>query len=436
MGCRILVRVEPQALATYAEPLFRAKIPTVGVPPELSLGKHVNVHPHVMFVTTLAADTEPEWRRLCQFLTESDEELLAYFPKLLGPRATGLTTEQATLIQRGFSDCSEVFLTDLPQGRSGASVLLAYPTIARPVQGEGVPLVIKFDDRNDIAAEHENYESHLRPFVPYHLGPHLVVRRCCLGSQIGALVATFVEESESLLQCAISGRGAGVVSGLLDRTLAGWWRSAQRLRVPFAVEIAKQLPNEIESARADEAKRVGAKHSLGDLRAHLRSFDEEYAWCGHLHGDLHAENVRIRGGDAVLIDFGKCTSGPVLYDPAALEASLLIGDVEAERRAGHDVAVRSWERRARLLCEEIELGPATEGAPMGKRWDWLHAAVREIRLLAMSKQGAPDQYAIALGVALVRASARRVGDQRRPADSRRRAFAYVLGERLIMRART
>jgi tRNA A-37 threonylcarbamoyl transferase component Bud32 len=45
---------------------------------------------------------------------------------------------------------------------------------------------------------------------------------------------------------------------------------------------------------------------------------------GTTHGDLHGNNVRIAGADAILIDFASVDYGPLTVDPAALDVSLMM----------------------------------------------------------------------------------------------------------------
>jgi len=45
---------------------------------------------------------------------------------------------------------------------------------------------------------------------------------------------------------------------------------------------------------------------------------------GMTHGDLHGNNVRVSGRDAILIDFASVAEGPLTVDPAALDVSLMM----------------------------------------------------------------------------------------------------------------
>ena len=54
---------------------------------------------------------------------------------------------------------------------------------------------------------------------------------------------------------------------------------------------------------------------------------------GVVHGDLHALNVLVRGGDAIVIDFEKLEIQlPLLLDLASLEAGLFVDGFIGDRR--------------------------------------------------------------------------------------------------------
>ncbi|WP_430702203.1 phosphotransferase [Mesorhizobium captivum] len=54
------------------------------------------------------------------------------------------------------------------------------------------------------------------------------------------------------------------------------------------------------------------------------------------HGDLHGENVRVRGGQAILIDFAAVDHGPLVIDPAALETALVLKRLPNNQLNGWD----------------------------------------------------------------------------------------------------
>ena len=59
---------------------------------------------------------------------------------------------------------------------------------------------------------------------------------------------------------------------------------------------------------------------------------------GAIHGDLHALNVLVRGGDAIVIDFEKVEmKAPLLLDFASLEAGLFVGGFIGDGRDGQEL---------------------------------------------------------------------------------------------------
>ncbi len=66
---------------------------------------------------------------------------------------------------------------------------------------------------------------------------------------------------------------------------------------------------------------------------------------GPYHADLHTGNVMVRGGDAILIDFGSTSHGPLTADPATLEASLMLERSHGKKKK----RFQEW----RVLIDEI-----------------------------------------------------------------------------------
>src|SRR5262249_17434255 len=145
------------------------------------------------------------------------------------------------------------------EGHSGVSVYRAYPELAKGQLGKWpMTYFIKLGRRDAILSEYENYEARVDPYVPFHLGPHLVQDRCCLGAENRILVGDWVEESESLHDCAREGRAGPAISCLFDRTLLGWHRSATSEASSVAKELAPAFPAAIDAARVARAKQMGS----------------------------------------------------------------------------------------------------------------------------------------------------------------------------------
>jgi Ser/Thr protein kinase RdoA (MazF antagonist) len=118
-----------------------------------------------------------------------------------------------------------------------------------------------------------------------------------------------------------------------------------------------------------------------------------------VHGDLHARNVRVRANDAVVIDFARSDGeGPLIYDLAMLEASLLI-DAFSEESQG-----ATWVAAVKPLYRDISKSGVFPHAPARSHAAWFFSCVRQIRLeaAAMQRGGSGEsQYATALAVALL-----------------------------------
>jgi hypothetical protein len=75
----------------------------------------------------------------------------------------------------------------------------------------------------------------------------------------------------------------------------------------------------------DLAFKQGAQLAPERLEADLKTLQLPRYRRTLTHGDLHGENVRVAGVDAILIDFNSITHGPLVADPAVLDVSLIVG---------------------------------------------------------------------------------------------------------------
>jgi len=338
------------------------------------------------------------------------------------------------LARRAFRDCREIHLAPLPGGKSGARVFLAFAD----VRGTwSMPFFVKMGERGEIFEEYRKYEDHVDAYVPFHLGPNLDYARCCLGAHDGLLVGDFVEESESLLDCARDGRGSPAIACLFERTLRGWHGHVEhRHEVPAK---ALPFPAEVGLGRWLRARELGASRSVDDLRAVLdRCVPTPFLW-GRTHGDLHASNVRVRGTEAILIDFLQCGEGPLIRDAAALEASLFVGslDPRGDQDAEADPAEQegrfsAWRASVEPLYREIGLRVVPASPRPQDPWAWFHLCVRQIRMHAFHMERAAGQYALALAAALLFKAGKDDGVD--DPERSTRALAYVYGEQLLLAA--
>jgi Ser/Thr protein kinase RdoA (MazF antagonist) len=160
---------------------------------------------------------------------------------------------------------------------------------------------------------------------------------------------------------------------------------------------------------------------------------------------LHAANVRVRATDAILIDFFAHQTGPVVYDAACIEASLVVEGFGDGRKLARDAM--SYQK-LRLLDEEIQewmealigLYDNMDASQMLRHPNpkdptcWFHKCIRQVRRYAREAEMAKDQYAGALGLALLTKATKDL-EVPEPEGSRR-AAAYVFAELVLTKAFT
>lgn len=432
--CRVIVRLAPgpantsgnagRAVLTTLSPSLGLPIAELGDPN----GEPPFPHLHVF-------DTGVAWNEVANYVLQHPSERLPVsdtLPSITTITHSGaslnLTSSQARLVRRAFFDCSEVHLVAHDDGRSGVMVCRAHATLRTSHLGPWpVPYFVKLGARAKILTEYQNYHRYVEPYIPFHLGPHLVQARCHLGATEGIIVGEYVDESESLLACAQAGRAAAAISCLFDRTLHGWHRIAQPAQRALLAELP--WPRRVNNERIARARELGATRTLDELHSLFAALDSQPVLYGPIHGDLHASNVRVRGADAIAIDFFAHGEGPLLRDAAALEASLLVDGLTNTARK---IDVRALLSSTLVLYEQPQL---TDPLPACDPKDvvyWFHSCVRQIRLYARRMEYREHQYAAALAAALLM-KAGKDSNAIEP-EASVRALAYVLAESVLASA--
>jgi len=437
--CRIILRSAQSGLPILTNLIDLLRLPTGGLPPHEAekLSKWQNPKngdpplPHARYF-----DESVLWSNVANFVSDGQ-------PGAAPNRALNITiedrvdsqgkkhksflTEQSTLLlQRAFADCKDIHLVPMPDGHSGVAVYRACAELAGGLHGQWPqPHFVKIGKRGKIFAEYKIYEENVDPYVPFHLGPHLVRERCCLGANEGVIVGDYVEESESLRNCAFDGRSASAIACLFDRTLLGWHRQAHKVWTPLSAGLLRHFPRRIDGQRFKRAQQLGATRNLQQLRSLFELCVSMPVLVGPIHGDLHAANVRVRATDAIVIDFFAHRSNyPLLYDAATLEASLLV-----EGFANDDRNAQEWLDSLAPLYDYRPLDAAVTQANPKNRSFWFHACVQQIRRYARQWECGRDQYAGALALALLIKTSK---DPSAPeTEASRRAAAYVLAERVL-----
>jgi hypothetical protein len=297
------------------------------------------------------------------------------------------------------------------------------------VQSQPQPYFVKIGPRKKIFYEWTNYVAVVHPSLPFHLAPRLALDRCALGSVHGILVGDFVEDSESLTECSSSARASTPVGTLFDKTLRGW-RFAAKAELQPELEgfLIWQLDGHIPKERQKLAAKLGAKRDAESLRSALETalharLAQNFLW-GQVHGDMHTNNVRVRGNDAILIDFQNSYRGPLLSDPAMLEVSL---SIRAPKNFGFDEI--SWMRTMQMLYHvDCLRAPPDMPAPTDK-YAWLAACIRQTRLHALAMQLSAGQYCLLLAFRFFQAATK--DHVAKAEENFRRAGALLLAEQLL-----
>lgn len=382
---------------------------------------------------------EQYWPRvqICAHGTSWEElsQRVADYPA--GPRPSGdldivggtLSFSQEMLVRRAFYDCSRVELEKM-EGMSGVTAYRVYASVRGNMLGPSpYPFFIKVGDRGKIVSEVEKYRGNALAYIPFHLGPRLIERRCGLGAESGLLVCDLISDCLCLKDCA-KFAGVSAIASLFNRTLKAWHETSKIREGSLAAFLAPRLDKrpEIPEARYAIAQELGARRDFNTLRQLLARRDRiESVRIGAIHGDLHATNVMVRGFDAVLIDFESQTNDqPLLIDPASLEAGLLVDGFCNEGRTAADIL----DSLRALYIGDLLGWRATPHAATQSAW--FYDCVRQIRLHAKHLECAPGQYATALACALLSKAANADETLAQDEDRHRmRAVGYVLAEQIL-----
>jgi Ternary complex associated domain 9 len=354
--------------------------------------------------------------------------------------------ERVMLLKRAFWNCSQLQLTLLDGGMSGAPVFKVYASLeaglVRPDAKEAYPHLyfVKIGPRKKIVDEHHKYCDYIVEYVPFHLGPRLRRDRCNLGSTQGILVGDFVEGTESLITCARAARCGHAISSLFDRTLGGWRKQkhpdpdrslSNYLENKWHIEgsgVLIALPH----ARAEIVRHLGGDTDIAAHKAAFEKHGNTSPLVAPAHGDMHATNVLVRHGDAILIDFEKLEQHyPLTYDPASLEAGLLvegfIKDLKKKRFKPNELI----QLIAPLYEQSALKGTATTHCRPGDPTEWYFDAVNQIRTLSWAAENEPGQYALTLALCLIRKGCNTHESLEAEAPSMARAIAFFFGQQIL-----
>ncbi|GLS33071.1 Phosphotransferase enzyme family protein [Mesorhizobium albiziae] len=341
-----------------------------------------------------------------------------------------LRKAEEILFQRAFGHCSEIKLVELSGGRSSARVFAVHMVVDGSNAGVWPqPAFANLDRNAKIAREYEKYREFADGFIPFGLRPN--ISDVVAGSDYSLLVGNFVDRSESLRDLAERDVASAAVTCLLDETLGGWRDQAyaiapQRGSVSEIMHAAELWDaGKIQSEYVDRAQEHRVMETPEKLRAALAQLDQQYR-IAPVHGDLHGENVRVRGNNSILIDLASVCRAPITADLAALETWF------AFELATKDDPLIYYDANWRALVNHLYApdafrhppGPCRPTAPRA----WMSNIARQIRTKGLAIQSCPDEYQTAVAVQLLRRCQWNDGP---PGDRGRRAHGYRLAAALV-----
>lgn len=351
------------------------------------------------------------------------------------PPGVELSPERLFMIRRAFSDCSTVSLEPLSGGRSAAAYAVQARLVASAVGPRPLPFFMKLDSPEKIVAEEARYRDYATLHIPWYLRPNLDPARCLVGLEQGVLVGSFVGQSESLWEAVLDGRGPRYIHALFEETLMGW-RSQAYQHPPRKGRLARTLRDtfkweKVKQEHVDRASEFGEVQSPRHLWEALLNVPEQTWREAPMHGDMHAENVRVRNDDAIIIDLAKAGMGPLCADIASLEVWLSF-EVPSEPKKIPNR--EDWTVIVREMYSPQNVARPPNLATTDVGTDWLRACARQTRMFGGAICECNTEYATAIAVHLLRRAcySRDEGDALYLAeDAYRRALAYQLGSSLV-----
>lgn len=407
----------------------------------------------------IVVDSEPQRREIVRLLettlrdafTESACKIrLGKVPSYEGPHSTlihtpgpaanpGLNIRAADLpefgpddrlvLQRAFHDCESVDLSPIKGGLSGANTYLAQATLADSRAGKTpMPYFVKLGNGKRLESELRSFKDYAERHISWHLRPNLDSAKCIFGSARGVVVGSLIPTSQSLWEAIVDGQAPSCIRSLFEETLGILRQQAVDCRPQESIVDNLEDTMRWRNVPSRIVRAAGAYG--GEVLEPARLWRKLIAlphrlWraCA-IHGDMHGENVRVRKGDAIVIDFANSTIGPVVADLASLDiwlsfrAPIAVGEV-----AWREHVTRAYERSRLLGTDQL--------AARDPALTQVAVALDEVRRQARRSATTDDEYLRVLAVYLVRhASFPPLPEI--PFDGQRRAYAYWLANRLIL----
>ena len=141
-----------------------------------------------------------------------------------------------------------------------------------------------------------------------------------------------------------------------------------------------------------------------------------------VHGDMHADNARVRGEGTIIIDLARVVLGPPSADPACMEVWIAFQMPPSQ----YDIDEGRWLATVKDLFAVRHVLAPPVAQPDGSL-PWLRDAVPQTRHVALGSSPSVD-YAITLALYLPRRAMFEPDADAPRADSVRRTWAWILGK--------
>jgi hypothetical protein len=317
--------------------------------------------------------------------------------------------------------------------------------------GEGgpypLPYFAKIDSAVRILKEYEAYERFVTHYIPFNQRPNLEPKRCLLGLTDGILVGDFVDESVALADVIRPTGARSIIHSLFDDALHGWRLQsfAGDERIPWdKIRSDVVHTNNIKSAYVDLARTFGAQMSPKQLVARLDASNKYAYRRGPLHGDLTTQNIRVRNGEAVLIDFYQSKSGPVVSDLASLEIAvcfLVEADTpwNSEANGPYSGSPRFSDWRSNIdslfLLGKGQFGRIPPNRKQPSPYNWMWSVCRQLRLMAHYIEPDESAYKYMLAAQMLRMTTFPEDERTIVAGSTKTVvggYCYLTAERVVL----
>lgn len=183
--------------------------------------------------------------------------------------------------------------------------------------------------------------------------------------------------------------------------------------------------------RAEIVTNLGGATEVSRLKDIFEKHSNTIPRCAPAHGDLHATNVLVRHGDAIIIDFEKMEKHyPLTYDPASLEGGILVEGFVKDFKKNAIAPEKLVELLKPLYAADALIDRVELSCPRGSLVEWYYECVNQIRMRSWSAERESRQYALTLALCLIRKGCNN-HDSFTNEQSISRAIAFFFGQSIL-----